>query len=343
MPILLYRLWSVLNTQLHGWRLPLVVAAAVFATSWLAMWLVEPADNAISSPGNYWWWFLVTASTVGYGDFFPTTTLGHLVGGYVIVGGIVTLTTLFTRVASYLQTGRGKRMRGLIALDGAEYTVILGYRAGRTERMVVELTADGRNRIVLCAGHDIAEDPLPDQPEVQFVRGELTSADVMTRACVSRAATVIVDGRDDDEALAISLAVNHANPQVHLVVALREMDRREQLRYISPRIQAVHWHLPNLVTEEALDPGITEVYADLMSSGGAGNTYSAELPKSLSGNTFGECQMHFGRQYGATVIALRAGGRVLVSPPWDTAVESGSTLYYLAEHRIDQLEPVRTT
>jgi voltage-gated potassium channel len=336
MPILIYRLWTLLNTRLRGWRLPLVIAVVIFATSWLGMWSVEPADNEITRPENYWWYFLVTAATVGYGDFFPTTTLGRVVGAYVIIGGIVTLTILFTRLASYLQTRKGRRMKGLVQLDAHDHIVILGYLAGRTERMVEELKHDRSHRLVLCAWDEVTEHPMPEQPEVEFVRGDLTSVDVMTRACVAQAATAIIDGRDDNESLAIALAVDHTNPQVHMVVALREMNRREQLRYVNPKIQCVQWYMPTLVTEEALDPGITQVYADLMSSGGGGNTYSVQLPASLSGSTFGECQMHFGRHFSATVIAVRSAGRVMVSPGWDTAVEAGATLYYLAEQRIDE-------
>src|SRR3712207_7382321 len=41
----------------------------------------------------------------------PVSTAGHVVGAYVIVGGIVTLTLLFTRLADYLQSARGKRRR----------------------------------------------------------------------------------------------------------------------------------------------------------------------------------------------------------------------------------------
>ncbi|MGH3835584.1 MAG: ion channel [Pseudonocardiaceae bacterium] len=335
MPILLRRLWKLVNTRLPGWRLPLVIVVVVFATSWLGMWLVEPVGNEITGPANYWWWFLVTAATVGYGDFFPTTALGHVVGAYVIIGGIVTLTILFTRLATYLQAVRGQRMKGLAQLDAQGHTVILGYLAGRTERMVAELSAEGSHRLVLCAWIEVVEDPMPEQLAVQFVRGDLTTVDVMTRACVTQAATVIIDGRDDNEALAIALAVDHANPKVHMVVALREMNRRDQLRYVNPKIQCVQWHMPNLVTEEALDPGITQVYADLMSSGGGGNTYSVQVPEKLSGSTFGECQMHFGQRFGATLIAVRSAGRVVVSPGWDSAVEAGATLYYLAKQRID--------
>jgi hypothetical protein len=107
--LLISRLTRLLGSRLHGGRLPLLVIVLVFGTSWLAMDLVEPADSEITAPGNYWWYFVVTAATVGYGDLFPVSGAGRLVGTYVIVGGIVTLTLLFTRLADHLQSVRSKR------------------------------------------------------------------------------------------------------------------------------------------------------------------------------------------------------------------------------------------
>ncbi|MGI2260719.1 potassium channel family protein [Shewanella sp. GXUN23E] len=42
---------------------------------------IQTAQDAI-------WWTLVTISTVGYGDFYPVTTAGHVVGTLVIVCGV---------------------------------------------------------------------------------------------------------------------------------------------------------------------------------------------------------------------------------------------------------------
>lgn len=336
MPVFIAKFARLVRTQVRGWRLSVVVAAFVFATSWLAMWLVEPTSNEITSPQNYWWWFLVTAATVGYGDFYPVSAAGHVVGAYVIVGGIVALTILFTQLASYIQTVRGKRVKGIADLDVSDHTVILGYTPGRTERVIGELAVEGRLRLVLCAWDEVAEHPMPEREQVAFVRGDLTDVDVLGRACVDRAATVLIDARDDNETLAVAVAVDHVNPQVHLVAALREMERCEHLRYVNRAVQCVQWHMPKLLTEEVLDPGITQVYSELMSSAGTGNTYSARLPESLSGSTFGQCQTHFGRHFGATVIAVRDADGLQVSPEWDAAIRDGSLLYYLAAARIDE-------
>ena len=59
----------------------------------------EDAQAAnIATSGDALWWSLVTISTVGYGDRFPTTPYGRLIGMLLIVAGVV----LFTSFTSFL-------------------------------------------------------------------------------------------------------------------------------------------------------------------------------------------------------------------------------------------------
>jgi len=139
-------------TQVRTWALPAIMITVVFVTSWPLMVLAEPAANQITDPANYWWWFVVTAATVGYGDFFPLTWGGHLVGAYVIGGGIITLTTLFTVVAEKISNAKGRRMKGLDDLDLSGHVAVLGYTPGRTERIVHELSAEGDHRSSCAPG-----------------------------------------------------------------------------------------------------------------------------------------------------------------------------------------------
>src|SRR3712207_8924367 len=115
------------------------------------MAVIEPAGTGIASPGTYWWYFVVTAATVGYGDVYPASPGGRVVGVYVIVGGIVTLTLLFTQLSAALQSVRGKRLRGLVELDLADHVVLLGYTPGR-DRKSTRLNSSHANisYVVFC-------------------------------------------------------------------------------------------------------------------------------------------------------------------------------------------------
>ncbi len=330
MPFFLSRLLARL-TVLTSWVTPVAVVAFVFLTSWPLMTLAEPDGSELVRPTNYWWYFVVTASTVGYGDFYPETTWGHAVGGYVILGGIAALTTVFTKLASVLEKARGQRMQGSVTVDASDHTVLLGYTPGRTERIVAELLADSGGRhgdLVLCAWDDVGTHPIPGEA-VTFVRGDLSDSALLRRAGVHRARTVLVDVRDDNEALAVALAVDHVTTSAHIVVTLRDLERSSLLGYVSENIQPVQWHTPRMITEELQSPGISEVYVDLMTHGGA-NTYSVTLPDTLGTVSVEQCRTALDRQYDATLLAARTGEALHVNPARNTTLPPGSVLYYVS-------------
>ncbi len=331
MPIFISRVLARM-VFLRSWATPAIVFVFVFLTAWPLMAWAEGPGNPLIDPANYWWWFIVTASTVGYGDFFPETVGGHLVGAYVIVGGIATLTTVFTKLAAVIETARGRHMQGAISVTATGHIVLLGYTPGRTERIADELIADTGHQLVLCTWEDVPTHPMADR-DIAFVRGELTDVDVLRRAGVHQASTVLVDVRDDNEALAVALTVNNVQANAHVVVTLRDMARAAQMGYINDSIRCVQWHTPRMVTEELVSPGITEIYAELLTHGGA-NTYSMTLPESVGAVRAGDCQRTLGEKHGATLLAAQSGDNLLVNPGWDAELLPGATLYYMAASRI---------
>jgi voltage-gated potassium channel len=60
------------------------------------------ADANILTGGDALWWGFVTITTVGYGDFYPVTTLGRMVGVAVMFAGVGIIGALASILASLL-------------------------------------------------------------------------------------------------------------------------------------------------------------------------------------------------------------------------------------------------
>lgn len=83
-----------------------IVASAATATmllvafAVLTMLLVEAPhpESSINTPEEALWWAFVTVTTVGYGDFYPVTTLGRIVAVLLMVSGV----GLFGSFAAYI-------------------------------------------------------------------------------------------------------------------------------------------------------------------------------------------------------------------------------------------------
>lgn len=334
MPFFIQRaLRKVVSRQ--SWLLPVIVALLVFFISWGLLALAEPG-NRVVAPERYWWYFLITASTVGYGDFYPTTLPGRLVGGFVVIGGIVTLTIIFARISTSLENAKGRRMNGLAHHDQRDHVVILGYTPGRTDLLVDALLEEGRT-VVLAASPDQAEEhPLSDHTGVHFVRGDLTDTGVLRRTSPSRARAILVDARDDNEAVTLTVAVEEAATDVHTVVTLHDLERARTVRRVNDTVQCVQWHNRNLIIEELNDPGLAEVYRELMSASGPG-TYSTPAPAG-SDLSFAELSNHLGETHGATALAFRDDDGTRVNPPRETRIGAGCVVYYVAERRLAEQE-----
>ncbi|MET8519019.1 ion channel [Nocardioides sp. NPDC004968] len=323
----------------YAWVLPLAIIGFVFVTGWIAMALTQPGSDIVR-PTNYWWWFLVTATTVGYGDLFPETTGGRLVGAYVVFGSITTLAILFSRISAIIENAKGRRMRGEISFSGQNHIVMLGYAAGRTERILVELLSEPEREVVLATWEDqLSEHPMPGEDRLHFVRGDITDLDVLARTGLSNAHSVLIDPSDDNEAVTLTVAANTAAPSVHTIVALRDLRVQRTIFRVDTTVHCVQWHNTQLIAEELSDPGIAEVYQELATAGGKG-TYSLTVPPSAATVDVGAWQAALGRSYGATLLAVRTVDGIQVSPPWDLPVSPGARLFYIAADRLDYDEVV---
>ncbi len=82
-------------------RVLIAVVATIFLGAWLVLLFEEHAKGSnIHDYPDALWWAIVTVTTVGYGDRFPTTEGGRIVAVVLMLVGIGLIGTLTATVAS---------------------------------------------------------------------------------------------------------------------------------------------------------------------------------------------------------------------------------------------------
>jgi voltage-gated potassium channel len=89
-----------------------IVTLLVVMFSSISILIVEtdPASN-IKSAEDAIWWSLVTVTTVGYGDKFPITTEGRIIGVILMFVGVGIFGTFTAYLASWFTSGNQNKPR----------------------------------------------------------------------------------------------------------------------------------------------------------------------------------------------------------------------------------------
>lgn len=90
----------------------IVLALATWFISGLAVTDAErgyPGAN-IEGVGDGWWWALTTMSTVGYGDQYPVSTPGRIVGVALMIMGVALLGTITAALAANFNGARNAHL-----------------------------------------------------------------------------------------------------------------------------------------------------------------------------------------------------------------------------------------
>jgi voltage-gated potassium channel len=327
------------------WATLSVLFGLLYVTGYAMMLWKEPAGSPIRSLATYTYFFVVTVTTVGYGDVVPVTTAGRLIASAIALGGVgtaaVALGTIFTSIGNFVR----RREKGLVDFDMKGHIVIFGNRGAETAALIKHLIADEQSSgtpVVLCSL--ITErNPFPDL--IDFVRGEMTSQDVMTRACVKDAGKIIIHAGTDYESISIALAVKEINQTAPIVVRANDPGREVDIERVDRnRVVCIKAVDVPMIVREIHNPGITQVLENLLSPAGQ-DLRSMQVPVGNHTFRFGLLAHNFREQHGAILIGMRPAGNALnsgsiLNPSFHAVVEGGMFLDYISRSpvKIDWVE-----
>ncbi len=313
------------------------VTICILAVGTVGMVIFERGN--VKTVGDAIWWSFVTVTTVGYGDLYPQSVGGRIVGVVVMIFGIGFLGMFTATIASIFVERKMRQDRGLKALKGLKNHILLCGWNYTADEVISEIHADDETKdIVIVANLD--ENPL-DAAHVDFVRGDPADMDRLKMACFDTASVAIVlhdessagNGRDGQGVLTV-LAIKHERPEIYVCVQILDEDNVEHcLRAGADEVVVTGGLTAKLLGQATLDHGVTRIVSELLSNKYGNQFYKIECPDEYVGSTFSSVLAAFKNDHDGIIMGIEKVDGLLTNPGSNVVLDKDDYLVLIAEKR----------
>ena len=177
------------NFQKEVWFLIRLFTISFVGTTTI-FWIAEYDRNGINSFIDVIWWWVVTSTTVGYGDITPSSDLGRIAGVIAIVIGIFGYTHTITLILERVKKRFYQEEKGLLPYKGKNHIVICEYTAYADE-LIHALRGYEKTKNIdrVIIGSLVETRPYPD---CHFIHGVSVSPVIQEKACIDTADAIFV-------------------------------------------------------------------------------------------------------------------------------------------------------
>lgn len=264
-------------------KLLILILLLLFAST-AGFYLVEKQEGKTVEIVDAAWWTIVTLTTVGYGDYVPSTLYGRLLGVVVMISGIGLVSTLTGSLASLLVERKAKKRKGLLAVNLQNHVVIMGWNgfaAGLVKTLqethvlngahlvlVNNLTEEERNEIAFRL--ELGE-------RLHFVWGDMAQENVVHKARPAHARLVYIlsnqgiSAKEADQlSIYAALTVRSLAPNVPLYGEVALPENREHLLRTGINEVIVRGEIAGKVMAHmGMDPSILSFMQQMLGLSGA--------------------------------------------------------------------------
>jgi len=302
-------------------------------------------EEDIVADGNFVYWLTVTASTVGYGDYSPSSVAGKwIVALYVIPVGLSLFAWVIGKIAAWVSIQLKKGLKGMKSLQVSDHILIIGWNEQRTIQLLNLLLRERdasaeQPEIVLCVKANI-ENPMPGK--IEFVHVEsFNNDDDMDKAKVADAKTILIDNPQDDVTMTTALYCANRNPDAHKVAYFTDDTLVGLLRTHCPNVECTPSVAVEMLAKSAFDPGSSILHHDLLNVEDGQAQYSITVPDNVSPMSVETVFVNFKRHYNAILISIAPQGSyrdMKVNPTFSDSIQPGDKLFYIADDRVNSVQ-----
>jgi voltage-gated potassium channel len=251
----------------------LLLSAAIISFGTFSIHALEPETFPTLFEGL--WWTMTTLTTVGYGDYYPHTTAGRLVGMFLFLFGIGIIGLLLSRVVDSISTYNRLKTEGKLVYKRQDHYIYIGWSNKTKDAIEEVLTAEPQAEIVLI-------DTLPSVPyeheQIFYVQGDPSDESTLLksnilyakRVCIFSDSSIDNTMLADGKTLLIAAAVESISytyeQNIHTIVEISKESHITKFKHIKvDDFILSNDSVSRLMARATLHPGTTNIFRQLLS------------------------------------------------------------------------------
>jgi voltage-gated potassium channel len=324
----------------------LLILTVIFGTG--AVMYFEGGRSEPGAVGEAFWFSIYSLFAGEPIPAAPQTIGGRIVAVAIMFMGVTIFAMLTGTVSAFMVERLRTEGRAVDMQHLSKHVIICGW-SHKAEIIVQEFLAAHPDDDVAIVAIAQFEDQLPTllpglQGRVQFISDDFTRIAALEQAGIRRAATCIIladprgnRSQQDTDARTIlaALTVEKLNPNVYTCAELhnRLYGLHLEAGHVNDYVVAGE-HSAFLLAQAAMNRGLMDVFAELLTYRRGNQFYRIVLPASWRGKAFLDAMVDFKRDHNAMLVAVcTADGNVLINPA-DYQFAAGDDVVVIAEHEV---------
>lgn len=251
-------------------NLLLIIITIIYSSLLLLLVYSEKdvAGSSIKSLSDAFWYMLVTLSTIGYGDYYPITIFGKIIGIIFILTSLGVMGYLISKLSIKINKYMEDKKAGLFGTKMENHIVIIGYDKFSNHIMKQIVLTGIKVAIVTNKREDLDTIALSFKPEDVFtLYTDLDNLENLSKVNITKASKVFIKFANDTEMLVYILHLKNYYTDLQIVVSLDNSTLKEPFKSAGVLYAVSREEIAaNLVASYIFEPEVAILTEDIMSS-----------------------------------------------------------------------------
>ncbi|CAL2104365.1 Potassium channel protein [Tenacibaculum sp. 190130A14a] len=294
-------------------------------------------NTNIHNISDAYWYSLVTLTTVGYGDFYPITFWGRLIGILFVLGSLGILGYIVTELSLKISEYLKKREMGYFGTDMNNHCIIIGWNAFSKQVAEQIIKANEDLAIVVNQESDLKTIRQIYSDKKCFVLlADLNDYNALEKINITSSRRVYISFENDTDSLVYTISLKKQFESVNCVVAIENIELKSSFNYLGvqfiiPKKEIVSKFIASYIFE----PNVALLTEDLIST--SNDKTNLDICETKLTNNHNYINTSFLKTYidlkeksGITLVALSRENQLIKNPENNLILKENDVLLYIA-------------